>query len=188
MAAQQLVVISGLPASGKTTLGRALARRLALPLLDKDDILEGLFDSLGCDDREQRQRLSRASDDVLFGVARTAGCAVLVNWWDHDAAPARLRAISESIVEVHCECAVELAAERFAARSRHPGHLDRLITADEREAGMRRLRDGYRGPVLGSKDRLVTVDTSHPVDVELLAERISVALVSSDDTKSTLSG
>jgi shikimate kinase len=33
------VVISGLPRSGKTTLGRRLAPALNLPFIDKDDIL-----------------------------------------------------------------------------------------------------------------------------------------------------
>ena len=34
------VVVSGLPASGKTTLARPLAAALDLPLIDKDEILE----------------------------------------------------------------------------------------------------------------------------------------------------
>ena len=45
MGARLLVVVSGLPASGKTTVGRALSHGLSLPLIDKDDILEAMFDS-----------------------------------------------------------------------------------------------------------------------------------------------
>jgi len=33
-----VVLVNGLPAAGKTTLARALSRRLALPLLSKDVI------------------------------------------------------------------------------------------------------------------------------------------------------
>ena len=124
-----LVVVSGLPASGKTTVGRAISPGLSLPLLDKDDILEALFDSLGCGDRDQRERLSRASDEVLLRLAGTSTAAVLVNWWNHDTAPARLHAISDSLVEVFCDCPVDVAAARFAARDRHPGHLDRIRAA-----------------------------------------------------------
>ena len=47
MGARLLVVVSGLPASGKTTVGRVLSEGLSLPLIDKDAILEALFDSLG---------------------------------------------------------------------------------------------------------------------------------------------
>jgi adenylate kinase family enzyme len=39
------VLISGLSGSGKTTLARRLAPALHLPLIDKDDILERLFES-----------------------------------------------------------------------------------------------------------------------------------------------
>ncbi|MFJ4183440.1 AAA family ATPase, partial [Streptomyces sp. NPDC089733] len=59
------VVISGLPGSGKSTLARSLAERLSLPLIDKDVILESLYDSLGVGDHAWRSRLSRASDDIM---------------------------------------------------------------------------------------------------------------------------
>ncbi|WP_166391384.1 shikimate kinase [Nocardioides ochotonae] len=161
-------------ASGKTTIGRALSRRLSLPLLDKDDILESLLDSLGCFGREQRYRLSRASDEVLYRLARSSPAAVLVNWWDHDTAPERLRAISASLVEVFCDCPVELAATRFAARERHPGHLDRLRTPYDVEESVRGMRASFRGP-LGLNDAPVVVDTSRPVDLDNLVERVRAA-------------
>ena len=68
-----LVVVSGLTASGKTTVGRLLSERLAMPLIDKDAILEVLFDSVGCNDTTQRTRLSRASDEVPLRTGRDVG-------------------------------------------------------------------------------------------------------------------
>jgi shikimate kinase len=47
-----LIIISGLPCTGKTTLGRKLAQDLSLPLICRDSIKESLFDSLGYSDRE----------------------------------------------------------------------------------------------------------------------------------------
>jgi AAA domain len=73
------VVVSGLAGSGKTTVARQLATRLELPLLDKDVILESLFDSLGVGDERWRARLSRASDEVLFRLADVSRGAVLDN-------------------------------------------------------------------------------------------------------------
>src|ERR1700754_1620515 len=58
---QCFIVISGLPGSGKTTLGRHPALALGLPLLDKDAILERLFESKGVRDLEWRRALSRES-------------------------------------------------------------------------------------------------------------------------------
>ncbi|MCP3421254.1 AAA family ATPase [Nocardioides pinisoli] len=71
----RLVVVSGLPASGKTTVGRLLGERLAMPVIDKDAILEVLFDSLGCPDRAERTRLSRASDEVLYACPTDVAAA-----------------------------------------------------------------------------------------------------------------
>jgi shikimate kinase len=173
--ARVMIVVSGLAGSGKTTVGRALSEGLSLPLLDKDDILEALFDTLGCADREQRHRLSRASDEVLFRTAASSGPAVLVNWWDHATAPDRLRSIADSVVEVFCDCPVEVAAARFAARRRHPGHLDRLRTPEEHSEGIRRMREGYRGP-LRLDDSPITVDTHRPVDVDGLLTDVRAAL------------
>ncbi|MBC9731831.1 AAA family ATPase [Nocardioides marmotae] len=180
MTASVLVVVSGLAASGKTTVGRLLSAGLSLPLIDKDDILEALFDTLGCADREQRHRLSRASDEVLLRLAETSGRAVLVNWWDHETAPARLASAADRVVEVFCDCPVEEAAARFAARQRHPGHLDRLRTPEEHAAGIRRLRESYRGPLRIDGAPLVTVDTSGPVDADALLDAVRAHLAARD--------
>lgn len=176
MSARLLLVVSGLAASGKTTVGKALSERLSVPLLDKDTILEALFDSLGCDDRQQRHSLSRASDEVLYRLAAEAsGTAVVVNWWNHDTAPARLHTISPSLVEVFCECPVEVAAARFVARERHRGHMDHLRTPEDHEEGLQRMRETFRGP-LRLSELLVTVDTSRAVDHDALAERVRSAI------------
>jgi predicted kinase len=180
VSARLLVVVSGLPASGKTTVGRALSAGLSLPLLDKDDILEALFDSLGCEDRDERHRLSRASDDVLFTLAAASRTAVLVNWWNHDDSPPRLHEVGDSLVEVFCDCPLDVAADRFEARDRHPGHLDRLRTAEEHEQGIRALRDSYRGP-LAMGGALITLDTSSPVDVEALLEEVRAAITAQEE-------
>ncbi|WP_159081454.1 AAA family ATPase [Nocardioides sediminis] len=175
VSARLLVVVSGLPASGKTTVGRALADHLSLPLLDKDQILEALFDGLGCEDQQQRHRLSRASDEVLLRLAASTEAAIVVNWWDHDTAPGRLLAIADEVVEVFCDCPVEVAVARFAARRRHPGHLDHLRTPADHERVAARLRESYRGPLMLG-DTVVTIDTGGPVDLGAVVETVRAAL------------
>ena len=131
MTERPFIVVSGLPASGKTTLALKLAGALGLPLFDKDDILEALFESAGEVDLPTRQQLSRASDNVLARLAAMSQGAVLVSLWRHPAMDgvsgtpvAWLNALSARLVEIHCVCAPEIAEARFRSRRRHPGHND----------------------------------------------------------------
>ena len=66
-ASKRFVVVSGLPGSGKSTLARRLAAPLELAVIDKDDILEQLFESKGTGDAAWRRALSRESDAILPG-------------------------------------------------------------------------------------------------------------------------
>ena len=174
MGSGPFVVVSGLPASGKTTVGTLLSERLGLPLLDKDVILEALFDTLGSPDSDARTRLSRASDDVLFQLAEQSTSAVLVSWWHHETAPARLVSLSPDLVEVFCDCPVELAVMRFEARTRHPGHHDPARSPAEVEEHVHRMREAFRGPL--QVGRLVRIDTSVPLGEADLVRRVQEAI------------
>lgn len=174
MGSGTFVVVSGLPASGKTTVGTLLSEGLHLPLIDKDGILESLFDTLGSPDHAARTRLSRASDEVLFRLAEDSHGAVLVNWWHHDTAPARLRSLSTDIVEVFCDCPVEVAMDRFESRTRHPGHHDPVRSPAEMEEHVKRMRAWFPGPL--RVGRLVTVDTSREPDEESILHEVRSAV------------
>lgn len=124
------LVVSGLPGSGKSTLARGLAARLGMAVIDKDVILESLYDSLGVGPEPWRHRLSRAADDILFAQAALTPRAVLDNWWHPDTAPARLHGLSGAagrLVQVHCDCDAAVAAARLGARrrGRRPAQLTR---------------------------------------------------------------
>ena len=57
-----LVIVTGLPCTGKTTL----AREIPLPIIAKDDIKESLFDSLGWSGRDWSIKLGRATILLLY--------------------------------------------------------------------------------------------------------------------------
>ena len=132
------VVVSGLPGSGKSTLARQLAPALGLLLLDKDAILERLFEAKGIGDVEWRRTLSRESDRVLQTEATASSGAVLVSHWHLPGMPSSsgtptnwLSKLSDRVVNVHCDCSPEIAAQRFVQRKRHPGHHDDKKSSSE---------------------------------------------------------
>jgi glucokinase len=65
----RVIVITGLPGAGKSTLGHELARRYRVPLLAKDSIKEPLLDVLGAADAAYSRKLSDASFAVMFRLA-----------------------------------------------------------------------------------------------------------------------
>jgi predicted kinase len=65
-----VIIVTGPPASGKTTIGTQLARQLKLPFLSKDLFKETLFDVLGWSDRAWSQRIGGAGMALLYRTAQ----------------------------------------------------------------------------------------------------------------------
>ncbi|PYQ55408.1 MAG: hypothetical protein DMF53_28200 [Acidobacteria bacterium] len=136
--ASRFLIATGLPASGKSTVGSAVAAALALPFLDKDEILEALFESLGVGDAPWRARLSRAADQVLERLAPRSQGAVIASWWRH---PRREEALHSHLWAASAMQLDELARfEQFASRGALGiGHVVEIDT--EQELDLRALLD-----------------------------------------------
>ena len=62
------IVLVGMPGSGKSTVGRQLARRLNWPFVDSDTEIER---QLGCSIRSHFEQHGEASSFAGFRIART---------------------------------------------------------------------------------------------------------------------
>jgi len=170
---RRLVVVSGAPGSGKTSLAVPLAAELGFALVRKDRIKERLHDGLGGPepvDLAWSQRLGAAAMELLWALAADAPAVVIeANFRPrHEYERSRISALSAHPVEVNCVCPPELAARRYAGRARtcHPVHVVTSLTPD--------MLAEFDRPV-GIGD-LITVDTTTPVDVPALAARVQALL------------
>lgn len=93
-----LLIIAGMPASGKTTVSQKLSDALGYPILEKDALKEELFDTVGFENYAEKRRLDTAACAVLLRAADALLAAntslILVNNFREDAA-ADVRALLE---------------------------------------------------------------------------------------------
>jgi predicted kinase len=177
----QIVVIGGLPCSGKTKVANALRSRFRWPVLCKDEVKEKLFDSVGTAGRDWSRKLSVAAYEIMFAQAHElARCGVTFamegNFRDEEQSArfADLLASGVVAVQVHCRAETEVLVERFRHRAttsqRHVGHVDSESLPDiERE-----LRASSQRP-LNLPGVLIECDTSRDWEgaIELAMQRIA---------------
>ena len=99
----------------------------------------------------------------------------LASWWRHPKVEGEsgtptdwLSSLPGRLVEVHCVCALRVAAERFLGRARHDGHLDRTKRHDDLAESFEQL--AALGPLgLGT---FVLVNTESDVDLDSVLRAI----------------
>jgi predicted kinase len=161
------VLVGGWPASGKTTIARALASGLGVPCLAKDEVKESLTDALGAPATvEQSRRLGVAAVHAVLRVARGCPAAVIDSTWYPYTRPL-VHALAGPFAEVRCKVGVQVARERYRRRTRDERHLDGLRTEAELW--------GSDVPPLGVGP-LVEVDTEKAVDTAALLAAVRIAL------------
>ena len=63
------ILVTGIPAAGKSTMAEVLSERLKLPVISKDTIKELLFDNVGFQSRTEKVNLGIASMEIMYYAA-----------------------------------------------------------------------------------------------------------------------
>jgi predicted kinase len=163
-----LILITGAPCTGKTTIAQHLAGEFHLPFVHKDGIKERLFDRLGWkDDRQWSKLLSLVSYDLLYyfiDVQLKAGHSLIAeaNFKADIDTPYILDLLARytfTPLQIFCFADPDILIQRFVERGdsadRHPGHIDQTMAADIR---LSLLKNEYRPLEIGGQ--LIKVDTT----------------------------
>ncbi|EKD33327.1 MAG: hypothetical protein ACD_76C00045G0013 [uncultured bacterium] len=131
-----LIIITGLPGTGKTTLGKKLAQDLNLPFINKDGIKEILFDNFGWKDRKWSVKIGGTSYDVLYYIVESmlkAGKSLVIESnFEPKFANRKLLDLKKkynfTTFQIRCITDGKILFNRFKKRAkskdRHPGHVD----------------------------------------------------------------
>ena len=167
---QKIVLVTGSPGVGKTTLAVPLAKALNFTLISRDDIKETLYEMLDGrpNDRDYSRKVGAVSWEVLWKLAPKAPQVVLESNF-RPGSPieqAKLAALEGQIVEVHCVCPVEEIIRRYNTRDaegqRHYAHALHEITAEQ-------VAEFNGGMGFGT---LIEIDTSRHIDIPALVQVI----------------
>lgn len=181
-----LIIVNGLPGTGKTTLARQLAADLRLPVFSRDGIYEILYDALACPSNGIPPLLGTAAFTLLYSSAGTllvAGQSVIVEGFFgrpelRSAEFLHLQHTSDfEPLQILCKADGEVLLERFLARmktvERHAGHADLEWLEQNKE----RLLQGQLAPLtLGGHSIEIDTTTPQSFDYADLLKRVQTAL------------
>ncbi len=128
------ILVSGVPASGKTRFASFLSKKLAMPMMSKDIIKEKLFDTVGFNSRDEKVKLGVGSMEILYYFAEQMMCIGKPFILENNFENASVKGIEELLnkynytpVNVCLTGDLEAIYARFAEREtspfRHRGHV-----------------------------------------------------------------
>lgn len=162
-----LIIIHGMPGTGKTTISEKLTDDLRVPLLGKDALKEFLLDRLGASDGERSRAVGKVTFYMLYAfidtmLANSETLIVECPFYKEGAVAVignTLRQHDARFLEIYCKTDPIVRRRRYIERAengqRHAGHADTSYFEDL--APDKPEPTQYNPLKLG---KLITVDTT----------------------------
>ncbi|MBE7203179.1 MAG: ROK family protein [Parafilimonas terrae] len=172
---KRLVMVNGVPASGKSSVALGLSALTGWPVFSLDTVKNPFLEEIESVDRPFNRKLGRASMMAMFALLREApaGATVIMDAWfgfqpRAFVLPLMAASGATAIHEIWCEARPETVGARYRARaaSRLPGHPGPDY-AEELVALAQRAEPFRAGPLL-------TVSTEGPVDLHAVKAWLDV--------------
>ena len=193
----EVIIIAGMPASGKSTVAKKLGTEFGYPILEKDDLKEALFDTVGFECYAEKRRLDLAAAAVLLRAAdamlKAGTSLIIVNNFRTDME----EAVQNMLDSNQCICVTvfftgnadvfyKRYVERDLAHARHLGHIVQdhypPHPGDCTDYAMTREEFAEKFEKLGMADfringKRIEVDATNPeqIDVSRLIDEIKKA-------------
>lgn len=193
-----IIIIAGMPASGKSTIAAKISKAFGYPILEKDAIKEELFDTIGFTNYSEKRRHDVAATAVLLrctdALLQGGSSFICVN----NFRPEVQTQLQEIIDKHHCRCVTvffggdaDAFYQRYVQRDqKHLRHLGHVLQdhyppreGDSLDYTMTRQEFAEKFEQLGMADfhidgPRIEVDATHPekIDVDVLIKSIKTAL------------
>ena len=130
----KVIIITGLPASGKTSIGKQLADIMQIPFVSKDDVKELIFDNFNWSNKDRREEIGKISYNLFYYFVEMllkSGTDFIVESnfrpkFDNSIWQDLARKYSPNFFQVLCFAKKDVLFERFKNRiengKRHLGH------------------------------------------------------------------
>ena len=173
---KRLVLVNGVPASGKSSIARALSEQTGWPILSLDTVKDPFLREIEGVDRPFNRKLGRASMAAMFALFREApaGSTFIMDAWFGFQPREWLEGLLDGsgatdVTEIWCRTDPQEIGARYAARtgSRLPGHPGIEYVPELIELATRAKPLGI--------GRLVEVDTGAVLDADALEALIGSA-------------
>ena len=188
------ILITGIPASGKTTMAAFLGDKMNLPVISKDAVKELLYDTIGFRTRSEKVKLGTAAMNIMYHMAeqlmKSSLPFILENNFETVSKPGLCRILntfSYKAVTVTLTGDYPVLYKRFLERNnnptRHRGHVVNCYPEEPSPEHTPQIsyEDFVNGITSRGMDAFtvhgphITLDTTdfHQVDKEALAQEIA---------------